>query len=79
MSNQRNGVSVKPVWQYYRGYASNIENLPKRFAGGRKIARSTASGIKPEQYSIVGTHLLATLDMFNPGGAGRVGQTWRTG
>ena len=50
-------------------YASNIENLPALLPAVEKIAQKhTSFQIKPEQYNIVGEHLLATLDeMFSPG------------
>ncbi|MGT9471807.1 NO-inducible flavohemoprotein, partial [Escherichia coli] len=49
--------------------ASNIENLPALLPAVEKIAQKhTSFQIKPEQYNIVGEHLLATLDeMFSPG------------
>ncbi len=50
-------------------YASNIENLAALLPAVEKIAQKhTSFQIQPEQYNIVGGHLLATLDeMFSPG------------
>lgn len=69
MSNQRNGDQREALFNAIAAYASNIENLPALLPAVEKIAQKhTSFQIKPEQYNIVGTHLLATLDeMFNPG------------
>lgn len=68
MSNQRNGDQREALFNAIAAYASNIENLPALLPAVEKIAQKhTSFQIKPEQYNIVGTHLLATLDeMFNP-------------
>ena len=69
MSNQRNGDQREALFNAIAAYASNIENLPALLPAVEKIAQKhTSFQIKPEQYNIVGEHLLATLDeMFSPG------------
>lgn len=69
MSNQRNDSQREALFNAIAAYASNIENLPALLPAVEKIAQKhTSFLIKPEQYNIVGTHLLATLDeMFSPG------------
>ncbi|MTH45833.1 NO-inducible flavohemoprotein [Intestinirhabdus alba] len=69
MSNQRNGAQREALFNAIAAYASNLENLPALLPAVEKIAQKhTSFRIKPEQYNIVGTHLLATLDeMFSPG------------
>lgn len=69
MSNQRNGDQREALFNAIAAYASNIENLPALLPAVEKIAQKhTSFQIKPEQYNIVGGHLLATLDeMFSPG------------
>ncbi|MGL5700975.1 MAG: NO-inducible flavohemoprotein [Kluyvera sp.] len=69
MSNQRNGDQREALFNAIAAYASNIENLPALLPAVEKIAQKhTSFQIKPEQYDIVGGHLLATLDeMFSPG------------
>lgn len=69
MSNQRNGDQREALFNAIAAYASNIENLAALLPAVEKIAQKhTSFQIKPEQYSIVGSHLLATLDeMFSPG------------
>lgn len=69
MSNQRNGDQREALFNAIAAYASNIENLPALLPAVEKIAQKhTSFQIKPEQYNIVGAHLLATLDeMFSPG------------
>ncbi|WP_297207761.1 NO-inducible flavohemoprotein [uncultured Pluralibacter sp.] len=69
MSNQRNGDQREALFNAIAAYASNIENLPALLPAVEKIAQKhTSFQIKPEQYNIVGTHLLATLDeMLSPG------------
>ena len=68
MSNQRNGDQREALFNAIAAYASNIENLPALLPAVEKIAQKhTSFQIKPEQYNIVGEHLLATLDeMFSP-------------
>ncbi len=69
MSNQRNGDQREALFNAIAAYASNIDNLPALLPAVEKIAQKhTSFQIKPEQYNIVGSHLLATLDeMFSPG------------
>ncbi|KNC88962.1 NO-inducible flavohemoprotein [Trabulsiella odontotermitis] len=69
MSNQRNGDQREALFNAIAAYASNLENLPALLPAVEKIAQKhTSFQIKPEQYNIVGGHLLATLDeMFSPG------------
>jgi nitric oxide dioxygenase len=69
MSNQRNGDQREALFNAIAAYASNIDNLPALLPAVEKIAQKhTSFQIKPEQYNIVGGHLLATLDeMFSPG------------
>lgn len=69
MSNQRNGDQREALFNAIAAYASNIENLPALLPAVEKIAQKhTSFQIKPEQYNIVGEHLLATLDeMFSQG------------
>lgn len=69
MSNQRNGDQREALFNAICAYATNIENLALLLPAVEKIAQKhTSFQIKPEQYNIVGTHLLATLDeMFSPG------------
>lgn len=69
MSNQRNGDQREALFNAIAAYASNIENLAALLPAVEKIAQKhTSFQIKPEQYDIVGSHLLATLDeMFSPG------------
>ena len=79
MSNQRNGDQREALFNAIAAYASNIENLPALLPAVEKIAQKhTSFQIKPEQYNIVGGHLLATLDeMFSPGrGTGRRGKAY---
>lgn len=69
MSNQRNGDQREALFNAICAYATNIENLAVLLPAVEKIAQKhTILQIKPEQYDIVGGHLLATLDeMFSPG------------
>jgi nitric oxide dioxygenase len=69
MSNQRNGDQREALFNAIAAYASNIENLAALLPAVEKIAQKhTSFQIKPEQYAIVGGHLLATLDeMLSPG------------
>ncbi len=69
MSNQRNGDQREALFNAIAAYASNIENPAALLPAVEKIAQKhTSFQIQPEQYNIVGTHLLATLDeMFSPG------------
>jgi nitric oxide dioxygenase len=69
MSNQRNGDQREALFNAICAYAANIENLAALLPAVEKIAQKhTTFQIQPEQYNIVGGHLLATLDeMFSPG------------
>ncbi|WP_034459247.1 NO-inducible flavohemoprotein [Buttiauxella noackiae] len=69
MSNQRNGDQREALFNAICAYATNIENLEVLLPAVEKIAQKhTSFQIKPDQYDIVGGHLLATLDeMFSPG------------
>jgi nitric oxide dioxygenase len=69
MSNQRNGDQRQALFDAICAYASNLENLAALLPAVERIAHKHASfNIKPEQYNIVGSHLLATLDeLFSPG------------
>jgi nitric oxide dioxygenase len=60
MSNQRNGDQREALFNAIAAYASNIENLAALLPAVEKIAQKhTSFQIKPEQYNIVGGHLLA--------------------
>ncbi|MGP8309023.1 NO-inducible flavohemoprotein [Vibrio sp. YIC-376] len=69
MSNQRNGDQREALFNAICAYAANIENLPALLGAVEKIAhKHTSFLITKDQYQIVGTHLLATIDeLFNPG------------
>src|SRR5471032_3429074 len=69
MSNQRNGDQRQALFDAICAYAANIDNLAALLPAVERIAQKhTSFTIRPEQYNIVGTHLLATLDeMFSPG------------
>ena len=78
MSNQRNGDQRQALFDAICAYAANIENLAALLPAVERIAQKhTSFNIQPEQYNIVGGHLLATLDeMFSPGqgSPGRLGR-----
>ncbi|KGT92516.1 dihydropteridine reductase [Erwinia typographi] len=69
MSNQRNGRQREALFNALCAYAVNIDNLGALLPAVEKIAQKhTSFAIQPEQYQIVGTHLLATLDeLLSPG------------
>ncbi|PRD14923.1 NO-inducible flavohemoprotein [Pantoea coffeiphila] len=69
MSNQRNGHQREALFNAVCAYASNIDNLAALGPAVEKIAQKhTSFAIRPEQYNIVGTHLLASIDeMLHPG------------
>ncbi|TPG63202.1 NO-inducible flavohemoprotein [Ewingella americana] len=69
MSNQRNGDQRQALFDAICAYATNIENLAALLPAVERIAQKhTSFTIRPEQYNIVGEHLIATLDeMFSPG------------
>ncbi len=68
MSNQRNGDQREALFNAIVAYASNIDNLECLLPAVEKIAhKHTSFCIRPEQYSIVGEHLIATIDeTLNP-------------
>lgn len=69
MSNQRNGDQQEALFNAICAYAAHIDN-PAALAGAvERIAHKHASfDIQPQQYDIVGHHLLKTLEeVFNPG------------
>lgn len=69
MSNQRNGSQREALFNAICAYASNIDNLAALLPVVEKIAQKhTCFAINPEQYQIVGKHLLATLnELLSPG------------
>ncbi|ELY5145748.1 NO-inducible flavohemoprotein [Vibrio vulnificus] len=71
MSNQRNGDQREALFNAICAYASNIDNLPALLGAVEKIAHKHSSFlITADQYQIVGSHLLATIDeLFSPGQA----------
>ncbi|SFN11720.1 nitric oxide dioxygenase [Izhakiella capsodis] len=69
MSNQRNGNQREALFNAICAYAANVDNLGALGPAVEKIAQKhTSFAIRPDQYQIVGTHLLATIEeMLNPG------------
>ncbi|WP_282248564.1 NO-inducible flavohemoprotein [Vibrio campbellii] len=69
MSNQRNGDQREALFNAICAYAANIDNLPALLGAVEKIAhKHTSFMITKDQYQIVGTHLLATIDeLLSPG------------
>ncbi|WP_145491728.1 NO-inducible flavohemoprotein [Yersinia rohdei] len=69
MSNQINGDQREALFNAICAYAANLENLAALLPAVEKIAQKhTSLNIQPEHYSIVGHHLICTLDeMFSPG------------
>ena len=69
MSNQRNGNQREALFNAVCAYASNIENLAALGPAVEKIAQKhTTFSIQPDQYNIVGEHLLASIDeLLSPG------------
>ncbi|PIJ52323.1 nitric oxide dioxygenase [Erwinia sp. OLTSP20] len=69
MSNQRNGHQREALFNAICAYGANIDNLAALLPTVEKIAQKHSSFvIRPEQYQIVGTHLLATIkEMLDPG------------
>ena len=69
MNNQRNGDQRQALFDAICAYAVNIENLAALLPAVERIAQKhTSLNIRPDQYQIVGSHLIATLDeMFSPG------------
>lgn len=69
MSNQRNGDQRQALFDAICAYGANLENLAALLPAVERIAQKhTSFSVKPEQYQIVGKHLLATIDeMLHPG------------
>lgn len=69
MSHQINGEQREALFNAICLSASNIDNVSALLSAIEKIAQKHASlNIKPEHYSIVGQHLLHTIDeLFQPG------------
>lgn len=69
MNNQRNGDQRQALFDAICAYAVNIEDLAALLPAVERIAQKhTSLNIQPEQYQIVGQHLLATLDeLLSPG------------
>jgi len=69
MSNQRNGHQREALFNAVCAYAGNIDNLAALGPAVEKIAQKhTSFSIRPDQYQIVGTHLLASIDeLLHPG------------
>ncbi|MEH6531257.1 MAG: NO-inducible flavohemoprotein [Photobacterium frigidiphilum] len=69
MSNQRNGDQREALFNAICAYANNIDNLAALLPAVEKIAhKHTSFMITAEQYQIVGSHLLATIDeLLSPG------------
>ncbi|MDN0095158.1 NO-inducible flavohemoprotein [Yersinia rohdei] len=69
MSNQINGDQREALFNAICAYAANLENLAALLPAVEKIAQKhTSLNIQPKHYSIVGHHLICTLDeMFSPG------------
>ncbi|HWU83158.1 MAG TPA: globin domain-containing protein [Methylophilaceae bacterium] len=62
MGNQANGAQQQSLAAAVFAYASNIDQLENLTPVVRRIAHKHASlGIKPEQYPIVGQHLLGAI------------------
>ncbi|MCZ4060450.1 NO-inducible flavohemoprotein [Pantoea sp. LMR881] len=69
MNNQRNGNQREALFNAICAYGANLENLAVLLPAVEKIAQKhTSLNIQPEQYAIVGEHLLATIkELLNPG------------
>lgn len=69
LSHQQSGAQREALFGAICAYASNIENLSAILPAVERIAQKHASfNIQPEQYDIVGHHLLATIDeLLHPG------------
>ena len=69
LTHQDSGSQREALFNAVHGYAANIDNLEVLLPVVEKIAQKhTSFNITPEQYQIVGTHLLATIDeLFSPG------------
>jgi len=61
-ANQRKGTQAQALFGAVLAYANNIDNLEVLAKAVNHIAhKHTSLSIKPEQYDIVGGHLLATI------------------
>ncbi|MBD8215659.1 NO-inducible flavohemoprotein [Erwinia persicina] len=69
MSNQSSGNQPEALFNAVCAYASNLDNLAALGPAVEKIAQKhTSFAIRPDQYPIVGKHLLASIDeMLHPG------------
>lgn len=69
MNNQRKGGQREALFNAICAYGANLENLMAILPAVEKIAQKhTSLIIQPEQYAIVGEHLLATIKtLLNPG------------
>lgn len=63
MSNQRNGMQQEALFNAICAYADHIDNLAVLLPAVERIAQKhTSFSIRPDQYQIVGRHLLATIE-----------------
>jgi len=71
LAHQKSGRQPEALFNAVSAYAANIDNLAALLPAVEKIAQKhTSFSITPEQYDIVGTHLLATIDeLLSPGQA----------
>jgi nitric oxide dioxygenase len=77
MSNQSSGNQPEALFNAVCAYASHLDNLAALGPAVEKIAQKhTSFAIRPDQYPIVGKHLLASIDeMLHPGE--EVLEAWR--
>lgn len=69
MSNQSSGNQPEALFNAVCAYASHLDKLAALGPAVEKIAQKhTSFAIRPDQYPIVGKHLLASIDeLLNPG------------
>lgn len=69
LTHQETGRQREALFNAVYGYAANIDNIEVLLPVVEKIAhKHTSFNITPDQYQIVGTHLLATIDeLMSPG------------
>ncbi len=69
LTHQDSGSQREALFNAIHGYAANIDNIEVLLPVVEKIAQKhTSFNITAEQYQIVGSHLLATIDeLFSPG------------
>ncbi|MDP2575799.1 NO-inducible flavohemoprotein [Vibrio penaeicida] len=69
LTHQENGAQREALFNAIHGYAANIDNIEVLLPAVEKIAQKhTSFNITSEQYQIVGSHLLSTIDeLFSPG------------